>query len=112
MIQLRNPDDVRIIQPAFVSFEIPIFCIFEARGVAVQKADVRAVIVEIGMDVVLLGYSGLLAIVEQPHDAHRLADGAQLNLVRCASAIDVLIQTIMKKVRAIASAGISGTDPD
>src|ERR1700745_2766716 len=80
---------------------------------AIQKSKLCAVIVEIGMDVVLLGNPGKATVIEEPHshgcapyrsDFHR----AVIN----AGAIDVVIETIMKKVDAVAALGIGGTNPD
>ena len=62
--KLRIPEEIWIVEAALVVFEVPIFRILESRGTAIEKANIRAAIVKIGVDVVLLGYAGLLAVIE------------------------------------------------
>ena len=62
----REPNQLRIVGEAFVVFEIPIRRIFEPGGVTVEKRELCAVTVQIGMDVVPLRDSGDASVVKQP----------------------------------------------
>ena len=64
----RNPNQTGIICPAAVMGEIPVITAVETSGVAVEKSELCAVVVQIGVDVVLLRDRGELAVVEEPND--------------------------------------------
>jgi len=63
-LRLRSPNEIRVIQPPLVGFEIPILRVLEPRSSAVEKTDICSVVVKIGVDVVLLGYTSQLAVIE------------------------------------------------
>ena len=56
LLRVRNPDHVRIVGAALVGGEIPVFSVAEAGGVAVEKSELGASAVQIGVNVVLLGH--------------------------------------------------------
>ena len=65
---------------------------------AVQERKLRPLVVQVGVNIVLLGNRRQLAVVEQPHHLTRPADGrvADRRVVR-AGAIDVFVEAIMKQ---------------
>ena len=61
---LRVPNQIWVIEPAFVSVEVPIFGVLESLRVAVEKTDIGSMVVKIGMHVVLLRDPGQLAVIK------------------------------------------------
>lgn len=64
--RLRLPANAWVVRPAFPFAEIPIFVIAEMLNMAVHERDIRPTGVKIGVDVILLGSRGELAVVEEP----------------------------------------------
>ena len=60
----RNPDQGRIVGNAFVVLGIPILGAFEPGGMPIEKNKLRAVIVQTGVDIVLLSHAIGFAVVE------------------------------------------------
>ena len=63
VIGLWSPNEIWIIQPPFVGFEIPIFRVLKSFRMAIEKTDICSMIMKVGVDVVLLGYGRALATV-------------------------------------------------
>src|SRR5450759_1371891 len=72
---LRRPSQARLIGASLVERKIPINLVRKPRHVSVQEPKLRAALVQVGMDVVLLGDGGKLAIVEQPDYLRDRANG-------------------------------------
>jgi len=63
---LGTPNQFRIVGEAFVVSEIPICRIFEPSRMAIQKDELRAATVQIGMNIVPLSDPGYASIIKQP----------------------------------------------
>src|SRR5579862_5702337 len=50
----RDPDQARIVRAALIGNEVPIFAAWVPSGMTVQKCEIGAVVMEIGMHVILL----------------------------------------------------------
>ena len=61
---LRIPNQIWVIEPPFIRVEVPIFCVLESLRMAIEKTDIGAMVVKIGVHVVLLGDCGQLAVVK------------------------------------------------
>ena len=80
--------------------------------VAIEESEMGALAVQIGMNVVLLGDGGELAVVKQPDGQDRPGDTGESRLVARADAVDMFVEAIVEEVVAVAAAGIGGADPD
>src|SRR5438309_6970794 len=99
---LWDPNQGGIIGSTLSPGKIPVLEIPKAPGMTVQESKVRAAIVNVGMDVVLLRNAGNAAVVEQPDRRRRPAEGANLHRpVFCSCAVDMLVEAIVEKVDAI-----------
>ena len=71
---------------------------------AVQKREIRPALMQVCMDVVLLGAGCFLAIVEEPHHMRCVWHGGMPHgAVFRTGLVDVLIQAVMKKAVSGAS---------
>src|SRR5258705_10584005 len=64
---LRNPNQLCIICSPALGREIPVIDIPEPPGVAIEKSKLCAVIVQVGVDVVLLSDARKASVVKQPN---------------------------------------------
>ena len=64
-----------------VAAEIPVFEVAETGGVTVKKGELRTAIVEIGVNIILLGDAGELAVIEKPNGAGRSDNGTKSYLI-------------------------------
>ena len=94
----RDPDQVRIIRSPLIGHKIPIFAIFETRGMAVEKGELRPTRMQVGMDIILLCDGCQFAVIEQPHGANRVWQGSEPDLVASANSVDVLVEAIMEEI--------------
>ena len=60
----RNPNDLRIVRPAFVRLEIPISRITKPHDMAVQKEKLGAALMQVRMDVILLSNGRSLPVIK------------------------------------------------
>ena len=67
---------------------------------------------KIGVDVVVLGNCGPLAIVKEPDGVTWIGNGTEFDLVSRAGTVDMRIQAVMKKVVAVASGAVCWADPE
>ena len=105
----RHPDPVRVVGDAFLVFKIPIFGVLEPRDVGIQKNELRAVIVQVGVNIVLLSNGSNAAVVKKPDRYSASADRAESYLI-CAA--DIFVETIMEQIVPIGPARIAGANPD
>ena len=70
---------------------------------SIKEGEIRAVTVQVCVNVVLLGNSSASSVVEQPHGSARIANRSDVNLVASARPIHVSIETIVEQIVAIAS---------
>jgi hypothetical protein len=77
--------------------------------VAIEESEMGALVVQIGMNVVLLGDGGELAVVKQPDGQDRPGDAGEFRLVARADAVDMFVEAIVEEVVAVAAAGIIRT---
>jgi len=61
--------------------EIPVGEVVEASGVAVEKEELSALLVQIGVDIVVLTDCGEPSVIEEPDDMGRLREGGQSHLI-------------------------------
>src|SRR6266404_5726761 len=106
------PEQARIIGSAGVFGEVPIFLVLKPRSMAVEKGELRAAVVQVGVYIVLLGDSGEFAIVEEPDDTKWLTDGGESDLIARAGPVYMLVETIVEKVVSVAAPGIGGANPE
>jgi hypothetical protein len=61
---LGNPNQTGIIGASCMLGKVPVLDIPEPCGMSIEKSELCAAVVEIGMHVVLLGHGGEFAIIE------------------------------------------------
>src|SRR5438874_11253071 len=71
----RYPNQFRVIGATRVFCKVPILYISEPPRMAVEEYKLSAFIVQIGMDIILLGNAGKFSVIEQPDNACRRLDG-------------------------------------
>ena len=74
---------------------------------SVEKSELRALAVQVGVDVVLLGHRRQFAVVEQPNQLRGLAQRTELHLVADTLAVDMLVETVVEQIVAVAAAQVS-----
>ncbi len=52
--------------------KIPVLSIMEAGGVAVEKRELGAVVVDVRVDIVLLSHARHSAVIEEPYESERV----------------------------------------
>ena len=108
--KLRNPDQVGVVRDSFVGDEVPVLLVAEPLRVAIEESEMGALVVQIGMNVVLLGHRGELAVVKQPDRRDRPEDAGDFRLIARAAAVDVFVEAIVEEVVAVAAAGTTITN--
>src|SRR5437899_2847478 len=88
---LRNPNQRGIVGPPFVDREIPVFRTLESGRVTIQQSEVRALAVQVGVNIVLLSDARQAAVVKQPDCVRRQTDGGEPHLVAAAGGVDVFV---------------------
>lgn len=75
---------------------------------AVQKNNVCAARVEVGVDVIGRPHGGQIFGIVEPDDARRVGQGGQRHLVAAAGAVDIFVEAIVEQIVAIAAPGLAG----
>ncbi len=97
-----TPNEARVVGAAFVGLEIPIFPVRKAFHMRINKDELRAAMVKVCMDVVLLGTRGDFAVVEEVNGGGWLRDGADANgAIALAGAVQMLVHAVMEQIFAI-----------
>src|SRR6266853_3070549 len=110
--QLGKPDQPRIIRQPLVGCKIPVLSVSKPDGVSVEKSELRALAVQVGVDVVLLGHRRQFAVVEQPNQLRGLAQRTELHLVADTLAVDVLVEAVVEQIVAVAAARVGRANPN
>ena len=100
-----------MVRQAFVGLKVPIARIGIVTDVTIEEEEVGSAFMQIGMDVVLLGDSRQLTVIEEPDGGAGFADVADIRPTSAAASIDVFIEAIVEKVVAVASTGVGGANP-
>ena len=80
---------------------------------AVKKRELRALAVQVGMDVSPRANAGEVLRVKEPHDGRGLGNGAYPGRsVVGAGPVHMFVEAVVEEVVAIAAPGIGGTNPD
>lgn len=79
---------------------------------AIEKSELRAGTMKVGVDVVLLRNGGQFTVVKEPDGQRRTWQRGEFNLIAGPSAINMLIEAVMEQVIAIAAARVGWANPD
>ena len=109
----RNPDQGRVVGNRFMGFEIPILGVIEPGGVPIDENKLRAMIVQIGMDVRPITNGGLMPGIKQMNNAGRPRQIFQFYpMLIGTGTVNEVIPAVMKKLGSVAAAWVAGTNPD
>ena len=108
---LRIPDEIWVVGESLVRRKIPILFVPKPLRMAIKKIKLCTIIVEGGMDIILLCNRSQSSVVKLPDCSRWLRDGCYLDLISRPSAVHMFIQTIMEKIVSIATARVRWTNP-
>jgi hypothetical protein len=84
----------------------------EPRRVAIEKQNLGASVVQVGVNIVLLRNGGSSTVIEEPKNLFGAPNRPEWDLIADTDSIDEVVKAVMKKIIAIAPAFIRRTNPD